>query len=148
MIAVVQRVSGARVIADGSETGRIAKGLFVLLGVEKGDTEADADYIAGKTAGLRIFEDGGKMSKSTADIGGEIMVVSQFTLAGDTRKGRRPDFTNAAPPEPAERLYEYCVAAIRKTGIRTQTGVFGAHMDIDISGDGPVTILLNSKRGK
>lgn len=146
MTAVVQRVAGASVTADGRETGRIGKGLLVLLGVEKGDTDEDLDYIARKTAGLRIFDNGGKMDKSVADIGGEILVVSQFTLLGDARKGKRPDFTRAAAATQAKDMYERCVAAFRDMGIITKTGEFGADMKVDSSGDGPVTILLNSKR--
>ncbi|MGI5849165.1 MAG: D-aminoacyl-tRNA deacylase [Christensenellales bacterium] len=146
MIAVVERVNCAYVVADGAEAGRIGKGLLVLLGVEKDDNESDVMYIARKTAGLRIFEDGGKMTLSVADVKGEVLIVSQFTLAGDVRKGKRPDFSNAADAQRARKLYEQCIAALNKMGIKTATGVFGAHMRVDSSGDGPVTILLNSKR--
>lgn len=146
MTAVVQRVSGASVSVDGRETGTIGRGLLVLLGVEKGDTDEDLDYIVRKTAGLRIFDNDGRMDKSVIDIGGEILVVSQFTLLGDARKGRRPDFTQAAETEKAKDMYEACVEAFRGMGIITKTGEFGAHMAVESSGDGPVTILLNSKR--
>lgn len=146
MTAVVQRVSGASVSVDGRETGRIGKGLLLLLGVEKGDTGEDLDYIVRKTIGLRIFDNGGKMDKSVIDISGEILVVSQFTLLGDARKGKRPDFARAAEAAEASDMYEKSVAAFRSVGIITQTGEFGAHMTVESSGDGPVTILLNSKR--
>jgi D-tyrosyl-tRNA(Tyr) deacylase len=145
MTAVVQRVSGASVTVDGRETGRIGKGILLLLGVEQGDTDGDLDYIVRKTAGLRIFDNQGKMDRSVADIGGEILVVSQFTLAGDARKGKRPDFTRAAEPVTANEMYEKCIAAFRAAGITTKTGEFGAHMAVGSSGDGPVTILLNSR---
>lgn len=146
MTAVVQRVSNASVTANGRETGCIGKGILLLLGVEKGDTDEDLDYIVRKTAGLRIFDNNGKMDKSVADIGGEILVVSQFTLLGDARKGKRPDFAQAAEAQEARRMYEKCVAAFLSMGIITKTGEFGAHMAVNSSGDGPVTILLNSKR--
>lgn len=146
MIAVVQRVSGASVTVDGRITGSIGKGILLLLGVEKGDTDEDFDYIVRKTAGLRIFDNGGKMDKCVADIGGGIIVVSQFTLAGDARKGKRPDFARAADSAEAKQMYEKCVAAFRDMGIITEQGEFGAHMTVDSSGDGPVTILLNSRR--
>jgi D-tyrosyl-tRNA(Tyr) deacylase len=146
MIAAVQRVARAKLRADGIDTAAIGLGLFVLLGVEQGDAEADAVYVANKTAGLRVFECGGKMNESVADIGGEVLLVSQFTLCGDARHGRRPDFTAAAPPKEAETLYERVAALLRMAGLKVQTGVFGAHMEIDAACDGPVTILLNSKK--
>ena len=146
MIAVVQRVASAKLRADGVDTAAIGRGLFVLVGVEQGDAEADAAYIAKKTAGLRIFERDGKMDLSVADIGGEVLVVSQFTLCGDARKGRRPDFTAAAPPQEAEALYERVAALLRDAGLPVSTGVFRSDMKIDAACDGPVTILLNSKK--
>jgi D-tyrosyl-tRNA(Tyr) deacylase len=146
MIAAVQRVSAARLRADGADTARIGRGLFVLLGVEKGDAESDALYIANKVAGLRIFERDEKMDLSVSDIGGEVLLVSQFTLCGDARHGRRPDFTAAAPPAEAEALYERVAALLREAGLIVGTGVFGAHMEIDAALNGPVTILLNSKK--
>ena len=146
MIAVVQRVMRAKLAADGQACSQIDRGLFVLLGVEKGDSEQDAAYIAGKVSGLRIFERDGKMNLSVADIGGEVLLVSQFTLCGDARHGRRPDFMRAAAPGEAEALYEHCAMQLRETGLTVATGVFGAHMDIETVCDGPVTILLNSKK--
>lgn len=146
MIAAVQRVAGAKLAADGAEYSQIGRGLFVLLGVEKGDTERDAAYIANKVAGLRIFEKDGRMDLSVADVGGEVLLVSQFTLCGDARHGRRPDFTAAAAPDEADALYTYCAGLLREAGLAVATGVFGAHMDIEAACDGPVTILLNSKK--
>ncbi len=146
MIAAVQRVLRAKLKAGGQHFSQIGRGLFVLLGVEKGDTESDAAYIAGKVAGLRIFERDGKMDLSVADIGGEALLVSQFTLCGDARHGRRPDFTAAAAPAEAEALYERCAAMLREAGLNVSTGVFGAQMEIEAGCDGPVTILLNSKK--
>lgn len=146
MIAVVQRVESAKLKADGQAFSQINRGLFVLLGVEKGDAESDAAYIAGKVAGLRIFENNAKMDLSVSDIGGEVLLVSQFTLLGDARHGRRPDFTAAAAPEQANMLYERCAAMLREAGLSVSTGVFGIHMDIEAACDGPVTILLNSKK--
>ncbi len=146
MLAVVQRVLNASVTVEGRETGAIGKGLLLLLGVEKGDTDDDLEYIVRKTAGLRIFDNGGKMDLSVADVLGEILVVSQFTLSGDARKGKRPDFTRAADGPQANDMYEKCVAAFRNMGIITKTGEFGADMKVLSTGDGPVTILLNSRR--
>jgi D-tyrosyl-tRNA(Tyr) deacylase len=146
MIAAVQRVARAKLRADGEEYSQIGRGLFVLLSVEKGDAESDAQYIANKVAGMRIFERDEKMNLSVSDIGGEVLLVSQFTLCGDARKGRRPDFTAAAPPEQASALYERCVALLREAGLSVATGVFRAHMEIDAALDGPVTILLHSKK--
>lgn len=128
---------------SGQEIARIGQGVAILLGVEKGDTEAQADYLADRIAGIRIFEDCcGKMNLSVVDIGGEALVVSQFTLAGDCRKGRRPGFDSAAPPEEANRLYEKFVETLKGYGVPTQTGRFQAHMLLDIANDGPVTFVL------
>lgn len=146
MIAVVQRVHSASVTVGERETGRIEKGLLVLLGVEKGDRQEDLEYIVRKVSGLRIFDNGGKMDLNVMDIGGEILVVSQFTLSGDARKGKRPDFAAAADPDTARDMYEKCIASFRAMGIKTAEGEFGADMRVDSSGDGPVTILLNSKK--
>lgn len=146
MIAVVERVHSANVTVEDEEVGSIGKGLLVLLGVEKDDEQSDLDYIVHKTAGLRIFSSDGKMTLSVTDVGGEIIVVSQFTLLGDARKGRRPDFSNAAGADHARMMYEQCIAAYRDMGITTATGAFGADMRVNVSGDGPVTILLDSRR--
>lgn len=146
MIAVVSRVSSAAVTVDGRETGRIGEGLLVLLGVEKGDSDGDLEYIERKVAGLRIFDNGGKMDLSVIDTKGEILVVSQFTLSGDARKGKRPDFAGAADPESARAMYERCIGDFSAMGIRTAEGEFGAMMKVESLGDGPVTILLNSKK--
>ena len=145
MRAVLQRVSRAGVTVDGEKIAAIDSGLLVLLGVETGDTEESADYLAGKTAGLRIFEDAdGKMNVSVTDCGGSVLVVSQFTLLADCRKGRRPGFSSAAPPELAEPLCDYFVAVLRKHGLNVQTGKFRADMAVDLVNDGPVTVLLDS----
>lgn len=147
MRAVVQRVSRAQVIVDGETVGEIGRGLLVLLGVTHADTEADADYLAGKIAGLRIFEDEtGKMNLDTAGVSGGILVVSQFTLYGDARRGKRPSFDAAAPPEHARRLYEYFVERIRAAGLLCQTGRFQEMMQVELVNDGPVTILLDSQK--
>ena len=147
MRAVVQRVSRARVTVDGVVRGEIDRGLVVLLGVAKGDSDTEAVYLAGKTAGLRIFEDGaGKMSLSLKDVGGKVLVVSQFTLYGDCRRGLRPSFDAAAPPAEAERLYERFCELLRQGGLEVQTGVFQAMMEVQLVNDGPVTILLDSQR--
>ena len=146
MIAVVSRVSSAAVTVNGRETGRTGKGLLVLLGVEKDDNDDDLEYIVRKVTGLRIFDNGGKMDLSVTDVHGEILVVSQFTLSGDARKGKRPDFAGAAHPESARVLYKKCIESLRARGIKTAEGEFGAMMKVDSSGDGPVTILLNSKK--
>ena len=147
MRAVVQRVSRARVTVGGEVTGEIGLGLLVLLGVGTGDTRAEADYLAEKTIGLRIFEDaGGKMNLSFAEVGGAVLVVSQFTLYGDARRGKRPSFDAAAPPAQARELYEYFVEKIRRSGLRCETGRFQQTMQVELVNEGPVTILLDSGR--
>ena len=147
MRAVAQRVSHAEVEVEGAVVGRIGRGLLVYLGAAKGDAEADVDYVAQKLAGLRIFEDDeGKMSRSVVDVGGEILVISQFTLFGDVRRGRRPSFDDAAPPDDARLRYEEVVARLREQGLRVETGRFRAHMDVRSSVDGPVTILVDSRK--
>ena len=147
MRAVVQRVSRARVRVNGEITGEIGLGLLVLLGVAAGDTRAAADYLVEKTIGLRIFEDcGGKMNLSVAEVGGALLVVSQFTLYGDVRRGKRPSFDAAAPPEQARELYEYFVERIRAAGRRCETGRFQETMRVELVNEGPVTILLDSAR--
>jgi len=147
MRAVVQRVNRAKVTIDGKATGEIGRGLLVLLGVGAGDTRADSDYLADKVIGLRIFEDaGGKMNLSVADVEGAILAVSQFTLYGDVRRGKRPSFDAAAPPQPARELYEYFVEKIRTTGIRCETGRFQEMMQVELVNEGPVTILLDSAK--
>ncbi len=147
MRAVIQRVSRAKVTVHGQVVGEISSGLLVLLGVGQHDTEAGARYLADKTAGLRIFEDeAGKMNRSVADIGGAVLVVSQFTLYGDVRKGKRPSFDDAAPPQTARLLYEHFVDRIRSTGLRCETGRFQEMMQVEIVNDGPVTILLDSEK--
>lgn len=145
MRIVLQRVSSARVVVDGAVAGEIGPGLLVLLGVTHGDTEEQARLLAGKVARLRIFEDDqGKMNRSVADAGGSVLVVSQFTLYGDCRKGRRPSFDAAAPPEHARALYERFVAEVRALGLPVATGVFQAHMQVELVNDGPVTMVLDS----
>jgi D-tyrosyl-tRNA(Tyr) deacylase len=147
MRAVVQRVTHAKVTVDSEITGEIAHGLLVLLGVGAGDTTADADYLADKIIGLRIFEDdAGKMNLGVADVGGAVLAVSQFTLYGDVRRGRRPSFDAAATPQLARELYEYFVAKIRGTGLHCETGRFQAMMQVELVNEGPVTILLDSKK--
>lgn len=147
MRAVIQRVSRAKVTVNGETTGEIGPGLLVLLGVGSADARADADYLAEKAIGLRIFEDtGGKMNLSVAEIGGALLVVSQFTLYGDVRRGKRPSFDAAAPPQTARELYEYFVAKIRAAGLRCETGRFQEMMQVDLVNEGPVTILLDSKK--
>jgi D-tyrosyl-tRNA(Tyr) deacylase len=141
--AVVQRVSEARVTVAGERVAEIGRGLVVLLGVARGDSEADAERLAGKVARLRIFEDeAGKFDRSQLDEGGEALVVSQFTLIADTRKGNRPSFTDAAPPDDAERLYGAFSEALAALGVPVARGVFGARMAVDLVNDGPVTIIL------
>ena len=147
MKAVVQRVSHGSVTIDTKQVGEIDAGLVVLLGVGKGDKEEDARYLADKIVNLRIFEDEqGKMNLSLTDMSGELLVVSQFTLYGDCRKGRRPSFTESAPPDEAERLYNHFVEILRDKGYPVQTGVFQAYMHVNICNDGPVTLLLDSTR--
>ena len=146
MRAVVQRVSRAEVRVDGSVTGRIGRGLVVLLGVGREDTERDGDYLLDKIAGLRIFPDAeGKMNLSLEQAGGGLLVVSQFTLYGDTRKGRRPSFIDAAPPERAVALYDRFVGAARARGLEVGAGVFQAMMEVELVNDGPVTLIVESR---
>ena len=147
MRAVVQRVSQARVEVDQETVGEIGNGLVVFLGVGKEDGPADSDYMAGKITGLRIFEDEqGLMNLSVQDTGGSILCISQFTILGDCRKGRRPGFSAAAPPEQAEKLYEYFCENLRSRGVNIDTGRFQATMRIIVDNDGPVTMLLDSKK--
>jgi D-tyrosyl-tRNA(Tyr) deacylase len=147
MRACVQRVSRAEVVVDSETVGRIDLGLLVLLGVSQDDTRDDAIYLADKIVELRIFpDDDGKMNRSLAENAGAMLVVSQFTLYGDCRKGRRPSFIDAAPPEKGETLYLEFVAAARAKGIEVATGRFRAHMDVSLVNDGPVTMLLDSKK--
>jgi len=147
MRAVLQRVSSARVVVGGETVGEIGRGLLVLLGVEEGDGEKDARYLADKTAGLRIFEDeAGKMNRSVSDLGGEVLVVSQFTLLGDCRKGRRPGFSRAAPPESADALYRSYGQMLREGGLGVATGTFRASMEVCLVNEGPVTMLLDSRK--
>lgn len=147
MRAVVQRVSEAWVEVNGKEVARIGRGLLVLLGVGQGDSEEDASYLASKIANLRIFEDEtGKLNKSVLEIGGSALVVSNFTLYGDCRKGRRPSFTEAAVPEVAERLYQRFCDFMTSEGVPVQMGVFQAYMRVGLVNDGPVTLLLDSKK--
>ena len=147
MRAVIQRVSQASVVVAEETVGAIDQGLMVLLGVAQADTSQDAVYLAEKTAGLRIFEDDdGKMNRSVEDIDGSVLVVSQFTLLGDCRKGRRPGFTDAAPPELADRLYQEYVNALRNRGIIVATGVFRADMQVALVNSGPVTLMLDSRK--
>lgn len=147
MRAVVQRVSRAQVSVGNEVVGKINAGLLVLLGVARDDTPADAEYLAAKVVGLRIFEDeDGKMNRSVVETGGAVLAVSQFTLYGDVRKGKRPSFDDAASPEPANKLYEHFVRKVRETGVKCETGRFQAMMQVELVNDGPVTILLDSKR--
>ncbi len=147
MRAVVQRVSESAVTVEGRVVGRIGPGLMVLLGVAVDDDESDAEYMADKIAGLRCFMDADdKINLSVEDIGGSVLIISQFTLLGDCRKGRRPSLIRAARPEQALTLYESVVRRLRERGLRVETGEFGAHMDVQLVNDGPVTLLLDSKR--
>lgn len=152
MRAVIQRVRSAQVEVAGRIVGAIGRGLLVLVGVEQGDGPADVEYVAGKVRDLRIFEDDGdaegrrRMNRAVGDVGGGVLVVSQFTLAGDVRKGRRPSFDGAAPPGEARALYEAVVAALRGSGLPVETGEFQAMMDVTLINEGPVTILVDSRR--
>jgi D-tyrosyl-tRNA(Tyr) deacylase len=143
MRALLQRVSKARVTVNDEVVGEIGRGFVILLGVTHTDTQQEADWLANKVAGIRLFEDDqGKMNAALADVDGEFLVVSQFTLYGDARKGRRPSFSHAARPEQAEPLVEYFCDKLREKGFNVTTGVFGAHMHVDIHNDGPVTLMI------
>lgn len=144
MRIVLQRVTEARVEVDGAIVGEIRRGLLALVGVGQGDTEQQAEWLADKTVELRIFpDDAGKMNRSLVDIGGEVLAVSQFTLLGDCRKGRRPAFTSAAPPEQANRLYEHYADHIARRGVSVERGVFAADMQVSLTNDGPVTLVID-----
>ena len=146
MRALIQRVSEAQVSVAGTVVGKIGAGLAVLLGIKRGDTTADAEHLAGKVARLRIFSDNeGKMNRSVLDIGGGLLIVSQFTLYADTKKGNRPSYSDAERPELANILYEHFIEACRKTGCRVATGLFQAHMELKLVNDGPVTLLCRSE---
>jgi len=146
MKAVLQRVTSASVTVSGTVVGKIERGLLVLLGVEKGDDEQDGGYLAEKIRTLRIFsDDQGKMNRSLVDVGGAVLLVSQFTLLGKTVKGRRPSFEEAAPPDEAKRLYEQVAARLKTQGTSVETGVFAAHMQVSLVNDGPVTFVLDSR---
>jgi len=146
MIAVIQRVSSSSVTVDGELVGKIGKGLNILLGVKKGDEEEDILKLVNKIVNLRIFADeNGKMNLSLLDVQGQALIVSQFTLAGNVKKGRRPSFDSSEKPDVAKAMYEQFVAEVEKLGVHTQTGVFGAMMDVDIHNDGPVTFIIDSK---
>ena len=146
MRAVIQRVKQSAVAVDDREVARIGSGLLVLLAVNRGDTDNDATYMAEKTAGLRIFEDAtGNMNRSLIDVDGEMLVVSQFTLYGDCRKGRRPSFIEAAPPDLAERLYDRFISVVKEKELRVQTGRFGSAMTVSLVNDGPVTLIVESR---
>jgi len=146
MRAVIQRVQHSSVAVDGEIVGRIGPGLLVLLGVGNGDTEQDARFMAGKIANKRIFSDEeGKFNLALGDVGGAVLLVSQFTLYADTRRGRRPSFTEAAPPDVAQVLVERCAGLLRLAGVSVETGRFGAHMEVELLNDGPVTVLLDSR---
>jgi D-tyrosyl-tRNA(Tyr) deacylase len=147
MRAVLQRVSRARVVIEGEMVGQIERGLLILLGIDRNDTIEDARWLGEKIAGLRAFNDAeGKMNLDVAEVGGSILVVSQFTLYGDCRKGRRPSFADAAPPETAIPLYEGFINAVRSLGIPTETGRFGAMMSVELVNEGPVTLIVESKK--
>ncbi|MCA9980546.1 MAG: D-tyrosyl-tRNA(Tyr) deacylase [Anaerolineales bacterium] len=148
MRVLLQRVSAAQVVVDGRVVGQIGRGFCLLVGITHSDTTAEADWLANKIAGLRVFEDtAGKMNLALPDIDGDLLVVSQFTLYGDAVKGRRPSFTAAARPEQSEPLYDYFVGQLREMGFRVATGVFGAMMSVEIHNDGPVTLMLERERG-
>jgi D-tyrosyl-tRNA(Tyr) deacylase len=143
MKAVIQRVTAASVTVDEQIVGQIGQGIMVLLGIEKGDDESKAEWLADKICALRIFSDAaGKMNHSVVDISGSLLVVSQFTLAGNCAKGKRPSFDTAAPPDEGKRLYEYFVAACRRSGLAVETGIFQADMQVTLTNDGPVTFIL------
>lgn len=145
MRAVIQRVSQAQVVVEGKIVGAIERGLLILLGIAPTDTRQQADWLAEKILGLRLFpDDAGKMNTSLIDIEGQLLVVSQFTLYGDCQKGRRPSFTAAAPPDVAKPLYEHFLMACKMLGIRTETGIFGASMQVSLTNDGPVTLILDT----
>jgi D-aminoacyl-tRNA deacylase len=145
MRALLQRVSRANVVVDGSVVGEIGAGLLILLGVAKSDTSQDAEFLADKILNLRVFpDDAGKMNRSLLESGGDVLIISQFTLYGDCRKGRRPGFDAAAPVEQARALYELFVGFVRRSASRVETGVFQAHMDVSLVNDGPVTLMLES----
>ena len=147
MIAVLQRASEGKVTVEDRITGEIDSGLVILLGVAQGDTESDADFLADRIAGFRVFnDDQGKMNRSIRDVNGSALVISQFTLTGDWRKGRRPSFTSAAPPEEGERLYEYFCDQLRKLEVPVKTGEFGAMMKVSLINDGPVTFVMDSHK--
>jgi D-aminoacyl-tRNA deacylase len=146
MRAVIQRVSRAEVRVDGLQVGAIGRGFLVLLGVTHADDRSEAEWLARKVAGLRVFEDdGGKMNLGPTDVGGAVLVVSQFTLYGDVRRGRRPSFTDAARPEQAEPLVDYFAARLREEGLHVETGVFGAMMEVELVNDGPVTLWIDTE---
>lgn len=143
MKAVIQRVTSASVVVDGETVGAVGQGIMILLGVEKGDDDSKADWLAEKICGLRIFTDeAGKMNLSVQDVGGSLLIVSQFTLAGNCAKGKRPSFDTAAPPDVGKRLYEYFVQVVRRTGLLVETGIFQADMQVSLVNDGPVTFIL------
>lgn len=147
MRAIVQRVNNANVEVGKEVVGSIGKGLLVFLGVGKEDDETDLDYMVNKVLGLRIFEDkDGKLNLSVEDIEGDLLVISQFTLYGDARKGRRPSFTSSAAPDVGEEYYEKFARKCKESGLKVETGVFGADMDVNLSNDGPVTIMIDSKK--
>ena len=146
MIAVIQRCSRGKVTVSEKVVGEIDNGLVILLGVQKGDTEKDADFLVNKISGLRIFSDeNDKMNLSIKDVNGSALVISQFTLCGDTKKGRRPSFVNAALPDDGNRLYEYFMLEMKKGGVPIESGEFGAMMDVELVNNGPVTFVMNSK---
>jgi D-tyrosyl-tRNA(Tyr) deacylase len=146
---VIQRVAEASVTVDGSIVGQIGPGMLALVGIEEADTREDVGVAAGKLTGLRIFgDDAGKMNLSVGDTGGSVLVVSQFTLLGDVRRGRRPSFTSAARPDHAKKMVERLVDEIRSAGIETSTGVFGEHMSVELVNDGPVTLVIEVKDGR
>lgn len=147
MRAVLQRVTRSKVVVDGEIVGSIGKGLNVLLGISKDDTMEDIPYLKDKIINLRIFEDEeGKMNRSLLDVGGEIFLISQFTLYGDCRKGRRPNFMDALGGDEAKKIYDEFVKSLKETGIKVETGIFGAHMEVTIDNDGPVTLIVESKK--